>query len=226
MSKNLVISPTGNRSLFKNWISGNKDFDIVLLCYEDINIDLSHFTPYHHRFNGEKWHMIKKFVIENIDFILKYDYFWFPDDDIDTDSNSINKLFQIHKDYKLSISQPSILGSQSFDITKKCDNCFLRYTNFVEVMCPMMNKQSLLLLFDSFDKSSSGWGLDLLWQKILNFPKNSAIIDEVSVTHTRKVGENYFEGRFKIKPGRDLKLIMKKFGLTLDPKEYDRIVKN
>ena len=43
MSKNLVISPTGNRSLFKNWISGNKDFDIVLLCYEDINIDLSHF---------------------------------------------------------------------------------------------------------------------------------------------------------------------------------------
>lgn len=226
MSRNLIITPTGNSSLFKNWISGKTNFDIALLCYEDIDFDLDQFTPHHYRYNGEKWHIIKKFIVENINFILSYDYFWFPDDDIDTDTDSINKLFRIHSDYNLSISQPSIIGPQSFNITKKHENCFLRYTNFVEVMCPMMDKQSLLLVFDSFDKSKSGWGLDLLWQKILQYPQNSAIIDEVSVTHTIPVGQNYYNGRFKTSPNLELKRIMKKWGLTLDLKEYNRIVKD
>jgi hypothetical protein len=54
VSRNLIISPTGNNSLFKNWISGKTDFDIVLLCYEDIDFDLAQYTPHHYRYNGEK----------------------------------------------------------------------------------------------------------------------------------------------------------------------------
>jgi hypothetical protein len=33
---NLIITPTGKNSYFKKWIKDDCNFDIVLLCYEDI----------------------------------------------------------------------------------------------------------------------------------------------------------------------------------------------
>lgn len=221
--KNLVISPTGNESLFRSWISDNPDFDLALLCYEDIKFDLSKYTPLNYRMQGEKWSMVKRFIIENIETILRYDNFWFPDDDILTDSQSINLLFDIHTKFGLDISQPSIKGPQSFQITKNNPDCVLRYTNFVEVMCPLMTKSALMKVFETFDYSKSGWGLDLIWQKVLN-TENSAIIDEVIVEHTRGVGKNY-KGRFKVKPSQELKNLMIKHDLTLNPKVIKSILK-
>lgn len=222
--KNLVISPTGNDSLFKNWILDSPNFDLVLLCYEDIKFDLSQYTKFHYRMNGEKWPMVKRFITENIDTILQYDNFWFPDDDLLTDSKSINKLFEIHTKYRLDICQPSIKGPQSFQITQNNPDCVLRYTNFVEVMCPLMTKSTLIKVFQTFEQSKSGWGLDLIWQKVLN-TERSAIIDEIIVEHTRPVGQKY-AGRFKVNPKQELKNLKRKHDLTLNPKVIKSILKN
>ena len=81
-----------------------------------------------------------------------------------------------------------------------------------------MNKQTLMSLFQTFDLSKSGWGLDLLWAKMLDNDK-IAIIDEVNVIHTRPVGKDYIingNKRFKMNPKDELTMFMKKYNLSIN----------
>ena len=224
-SRNLIISPTGKQSYFKKWTRGvERDFDTILLCYEDIGELPLFCTPYVYRVEGEKWHIIKKFVLENLSFISDYDNVWFVDDDIDTYTESINKLFDIHRSYKLKLSQPAVTGFTSHWITNKAEGSILRYTNFVEVMCPMMNMETMLQLLPTFDLTASGWGLDLLWTKMLEYPTDKvAIIDEVTVTHTKPVGGNY--ERFKVHPHDELQVFMKEHDLSFNSTVFSTIQK-
>ena len=222
---NLIITPTGKNSYFKKWIKDDCDFDIVLLCYEDIEEYKHTSIKFVKHFNAEKWSMSKRFIIENLEFILQYDNFLFIDDDIDTDTESINKLFEIHSKYNLNLSQPSVSGYTSWEITNKVEDCLLRYTNYVEVMSPLMNKQTLMNLFQTFDLSKSGWGLDLLWAKMLDNDK-MAIIDEVNVIHTRPVANDYITNgnkRFKMGPKAELTMFMRKYNLSIDFKVLSQI---
>jgi hypothetical protein len=190
---NLIISPVGDNSLHNNWI--NKDFDLVLLYYEnneDTARSYTNHTPYVYVAKGEKYHLLKSFIQDNIEFISKFDYIWLPDDDVDISPENINRLFNISKEYNLSISQPAMDGYVSHEITKPVPNSLLRYTNFVEVLAPLFNKETLLKVYNTFDLNYSSWGYDYLWPHLLNYPQNSiAIIDDIVMTHTRPVGQNY-----------------------------------
>ena len=65
---NLIITPTGKNSYFKKWIKDDCNFDIVLLCYEDIE-EYKHTNIKHVKhFNTEKWPMSKRFIVENVNF--------------------------------------------------------------------------------------------------------------------------------------------------------------
>lgn len=223
-SRNLIISPTGKQSYFKKWTKGECDFDIILLCYEDIGELPLFCTPYVYSFKGEKWHIIKKFVLENLSFVSSYDNVWFVDDDIYTYTESINKLFDVHRRYKLKLSQPSVTGFTSHWITNKVEGNVLRYTNFVEIMCPMMSTETMIQLLPTFDYTESGWGLDLLWAKMLGYPTDKiAIIDEIMVTHSKPVGGNY--ERFKIHPHDELQAFMKEHDLRFDAQVFSTIKK-
>ena len=94
----------------------------------------------------EKWHLMSHFIKNNLDLIKKYETIWFPDDDLDTNCDDINKLFEIHKKYNLLLSQPSVDGYVSYDIERKVENSILRFTNFVEIFCPMMSLPCLMFL--------------------------------------------------------------------------------
>jgi len=227
MKKNIIITPTGKNSLHNNWLGPNDNFDIIFLCYEDNDFHIELKNKGFNSFNvkGEKWKIIKNFLNENKELIKNYETFWFPDDDLDIDSKSINKLFDLHKKYNLSLSQPSASGYTSHKITNKKNDSILRFTNFVEIMCPMMSKDCLISLVDTFDYSESGWGLDLLWPKMLNHPKDKiAIIDEVEIVHTKPVGGNY-KGRFSKSPQEELFFLMKKYNLNFNFTEYELIKK-
>ena len=227
MKKNLIITPTGKESLYVNWLGPNDNFDIIFLCYEDNNfhVELKNKGFNSFKVKGEKWGIIKTFLNDNGEFLKNYDLFWFPDDDLNIDSESINKLFDLHKKYDIYLSQPSVFGHTSHIITNKKNDTILRYTNFVEVMCPMMSKDCLLSLLNTFDYSESGWGLDLLWPKILNYPEDKiAIIDDVEIEHTKPVGSNY-KNRFSKEPQEELNFLMEKYNLNFNLTEY-KLIKN
>ncbi len=229
MNKNLIITPTGSNSLYELWMEDKEiiNFDIIFLCYEDndfyMELRKKGLTSY--KMKGEKWKMSQDFLLNNPNVIDQYDFFWFPDDDLKISTKSIVRLFELHNYFGLLLSQPSSFGFTSYPITHKQENTLLRFTNFVEIMCPLMSKECLKVLLQTFDMSKSGWGLDYLWIKYLKNPTNKvAIIDDVSIEHTNAVGSNY-ENRFEISPMDELMLIMNKFNLKFGFTEYGRIPK-
>ena len=92
-------------------------------------------------------------------------------------SNEIQKI-QDYISYKLLLNR--------YNRSQKA----IRYSTFVEIMCPLFKTEFLKIAFKFFNKDGieSGFGLDKVWAHVLNY-KNIAIIDYISVVHTRPVGK-------------------------------------
>lgn len=227
MRRNLIISPVGNQSLHKNWLNENQSYDLLLTYYGDsdeIFEDYKKDAILVIRDKGPVGQLNYKAISNNLELINKYENIWLPDDDIDTNYEHINQLFDVHKQYKLWLSQPSIKGYVSHGIELQHDNLILRYTNFVEVLCPMMSIETLTKLYHTYDMNDSSWGLDLLWPKILGYPIDRiAIIDMVCVEHTRPIGQNY--NNLDKTPMEDLNDILFAHNLTWNLSIYSSIHK-
>ena len=232
IKENLIISVVGDHSYHNTWIDNNPNFDLFLINYNNNKdvIDLYKKQCLYFEY-GEfyqncpsKYIKLKKVIEENIEIIKQYKYIWIPDDDIYISCNDINELFNISKYYDLYLSQPSLLGYCSHEITKPKYGSVLRYTNFVEVMAPLFNIDTLLLLKESFDINFSSWGFDFLWPKILGYPEDKiAIIDKISMVHTKPVGQEY--SRFPKSPGLELNELLHYYGVNCQIKTYLQIDK-
>ncbi len=120
----------------------------------------------------------------------KYDYFFFPDDDIDMGGDTIMAIFEAMEKYQLNIAQPSLSSMSYFTWRHTLQNncCRLRYTNFVEMMAPCFSRDALKKVLFTFDENETGWGTETHWPLLLESNgKDMAIIDEVSVLHTRPI---------------------------------------
>ncbi|HON58959.1 MAG TPA: DUF707 domain-containing protein [Smithella sp.] len=230
-NRNLIISAVGDHSFHKEWISGEPDFDLVLIYYGN---DDEIFTGYRKdaltaiRQKGQKFPLTGAFLQNNLALIEQYEYIWLPDDDISISTDRLNKLFKIAKEYDLSICQPSVMSANhevSHLITSPVKNVKLRFTNFVEIMMPLFRTTTLLSLCDDFSLSESGWGLDASWSHRLNDPKNKiAIIDEISALHTRPVGSDY--SRFRVHPQTELDYFLHKYNIRFYTQNYSFIFKD
>ena len=226
---NLVVATVGDDSLHSHWLLDNPNFDLVLLYYDDdpqIASSYQKYTPYVYSGKGFKWWLIKAFIDNNIEFISKYDYIWFPDDDVFITSPEINKLFDLNRQYNLSLSQPSMLGYVSHQITLPQRGSLLRYTNFVEILAPMFGLDTLLKVKHTFDANESAWGLDFIWPYLLNEPKDKvAIIDDIVMFHTKPVGGRKLESLMSTSRQKEMEDTLAFYAPDLIPqtKEYSKI---
>lgn len=188
----LIFCRASNHSLHKEWLVPKEDinFDLFLEYYgekkEHFREDCDYYS-YHPE--GTKFIRLYELIRDNKINVFDYDAIWIVDDDISTDSTTINRMFKIFNRYKLSIAQPALTEESyiSHSITKVVPNNILRYTNMVEGMAPIISNKALKLCWETFQKSKSGWGLGWIWQKVLGNPTDEiAIIDSTPVTHTRK----------------------------------------
>ena len=219
--------PAGDSSLHTHWISGNCNFDLIIIYYgnsEDVYNEYKTQSLDCVKNKGEKWHLIHNYIKNNFDKIKHYEYIWFPDDDLLSNSDDINTLFYTNKEHELSLSQPSLDGYVSYDIEKKVEGSKLRFTSFVEIICPMMSKNTCFNLLETFIINESGWGLDYLWPKLLGYSQDKiAIIDKVEVEHTRPVGSNY-SNRFKKEPMQELNELFRSHNLGFYQTVYKTIL--
>jgi len=226
MKKNLIVVPAGENSLHLNWLNNDNNFDIIVLYYGESEIKFNEYKNNSKdciKVKGQKWHLISDYILKNLKKIESYDYFWFPDDDLLSNGKDINDLFDICRNNELWLCQPSLDGHVSYEIEKKVPNSLLRFTNFVEIICPLMSLETLLKLVFYFNINESGWGLDYLWPKILGYPTNKiSIIDFITVTHTNPVGGNY-KNRFKKEPMQELNEVFAKYGLNFNQQIYSII---
>jgi Protein of unknown function (DUF707). len=189
--KNLVISTVGDQSLHKLWIK-SEAYDTCLVYYGDKE-GYPEESTFYKKAKGYKYHLIKDLLDESPHF-FEYDYIWLPDDDVAARPSDIIKLFSMMKEYQLEISQPSIMGYYGVEVNLHKTGSILRYTNWVEIMCPCFSSAALKICKESFKENNCGWSIEGIWNVLLGHPRDKiAIIDDVIVCHTRPVltGDTY-----------------------------------
>lgn len=224
--KNLLISPIGDYSLHNIWLRDATNFDSYLIYYgNEVKITKStHFI----KMKGTKFNILKELYEKNPEFFKQYDYIFVPDDDLHITTQDVNRIFKLANEYKLEICQPSIIGYYDVSLTLHVPEFLLRYTNFVEVMCPCFSQNAFQKCLHTFDYTKSCWGIDVWWDKILGCPKDKqAILDDVIAIHTRRCrgGENYTNNDLR-DPYKDLDKLFKEYDLDGYKKTYKTIAKD
>jgi hypothetical protein len=222
--RNLVIVRAGNGSLHPEWLKGSaeRSWDIVVNYFGDDPDKYKEPGVVRIDSKGPKWPALKDLILHRPEFISDYDYIWLPDDDLLASKADINRFFELMKSYRLEVAQPALTWNSYYShlTTLRNNVTKIRYTNYVEVMAPGMCSEMLRKSLHLFDANLSGWGLDYLWSALADDPANGvAIIDEVSVRHTRPVGgPNYKILREKgVSPWDEMRKVCEAHGLSEEP---------
>ena len=104
----LIIVPSGDNSLHKNWYN-SKIYDLYVIYYgnnKNIFNEYKKKADFFRAEKGPKWQQVRN-TLKHID-INKYDYIWLPDDDLYITKDDIEEFLIISNKYNLLVSQPSL----------------------------------------------------------------------------------------------------------------------
>jgi hypothetical protein len=229
--KNLLITTIGEYNHLNVWLAGEPNFDVAVVSYDNHkeSQDLVLKCVWYDTFSTFKYPGIWDLLWDEPR-LLRYDYFWMPDEDILLSTEKINEMFYKMKYYNLDLAQPSVEKS---DISFPCwehfihkENIDIIYSTFVEIMCPCFGRDALGKCLETFKKSQSGWGLDLVWVKLIGDNGNNiAIINNVVAKHTRRIRNGGLYDALtkkRILPSAERKKLMREYNISIiDIRAYD-----
>jgi hypothetical protein len=166
-----------------------QNFDYALSWFGDAPPAHAEGAAFVHMQKGAKWPGLEQTLIAHWDQIQKYRYVWLPDDDLLCVPEQVSRLFAICDDLQLELAQPALTRDSYFThlITLQHSEFQLRFTNFVEIMAPVLSGDMLSRVFHTLAGQISGYGLDGVWPRFSRLGK-VAVIDDTPVKHTRPVG--------------------------------------
>ncbi len=181
--KNLVFTSAGNNSAIKRWLSkGQPNFDLCIVFYGDGKCEFEFDAKYIFYRKGGKFQNLHYVFKNHADVLSQYEAIFVPDDDLKMNASDINKLFSIREDYSLYILQPSFnrMGKVSHSITVAKPFTSIRFTDFVEIACPLFEKNYLLDFLAIFDNRANCTGVDFWFCNKASQEHNKiAISDEI-----------------------------------------------
>lgn len=193
MHKNAVFVRAGGKSSHRSWLeNSDPKFDLIVIGYEGLDKELSEAADLFELIPGTKVRGWFEFFSRHPEMLERYERFAFMDDDLICSASDINRSFELGENFNLSMWQPSLTEDSYFtySIFQKNPLFLLRYVNYIEMMCPFMTADTLKSCMPLFDLGYET-GIDRLWCCLSPSPdKAYAVLDDVSVRHTRKVGEN------------------------------------
>ncbi|HKW84932.1 MAG TPA: DUF707 domain-containing protein [Burkholderiaceae bacterium] len=165
-----------------------QNFDYALSWFGD-EAPAADGAVFVHMQKGAKWPGLEQTLVAHWDTIQKYKYIWLPDDDLLCVPEQVSRMFSICDDLQLELGQPALTRDSYFShaITLQHTEFQLRFTNFVEIMAPVLSIDMLSRVFHTMAGNISGYGLDALWPRMSEIGR-VAIIDDTPVKHTRPVG--------------------------------------
>ena len=187
----LVIGRVGGKSLHENWVaetSCTRTWDLQLNAYGDTaskiaDVDLPTVID-----QGTKWDSLARHFRANPELLDRYEYVMLPDDDLLMAASGINRIFEVAVTHDLTIAQPAMSMDSfvSYPVLMQCPGFQLRYTNHLECMSPCIKTSYMKVLLPIIEKYVCGWGADHIWALLMQDPPfKAAVIDEVTMTHTR-----------------------------------------
>jgi len=182
--KNLVFTSAGDNANLIKWIKGNRFFDLWVTYYGKYEGRYREFADYYNIRKDGKFPNLHHAYQVWPHIFNQYDAILVMDDDILISTAKINRLFKIRKKYDLWILQPAFepRGKISHRITRVKPYALLRYTNFVEVTCPLFRQDKLEQFMKTYDPVLVGRGVDWWFLDVLgnDIKDKIAIIDCVT----------------------------------------------
>ena len=189
-SKYLVFTSAGDYAKLHHWLKGYRNFDLWISYYGDKQNQYKYkeYSDFYIAKKGGKFPALH-YVYQHWQSILDhYQAILVIDDDIVIDGSAISRLFEIREQYDLWLLQPAFspIGKVSHPITMVKPFTFLRYTNLVELGCPLFRRDKLDAFMKIYDPALVGYGIDL-WYMDLLIPNDRkvAVVDAISCINPR-----------------------------------------
>jgi hypothetical protein len=219
---NLVICCAGDTSRHVQYLDDSRNYDVCVIYYGDRENRYREGCEHYHALKGTKYQLLYRVLSENLHLLNRYRQFWLPDDDLETDTASVNRMFDLFDREDLYIAQPSLTSDSVASFTelvnKGMGTC---ETNFVEVMCPLFSTQSLLHALPFFTETLSGWGVDLLWSSLARQRNQKiGVLDQIAVGHYRPLGSSDWYQSLGVDPHRELDDLKRRYGLDVVQNVY------
>ncbi len=182
-SRYLVFTSAGDRSNVHRWLRGRRDFDLWIAYYGDTPGALRAHADLYLQRKGSKFQNLHHCFQHWPDRLARYDAVMVMDDDIEIGASGISRLFEILTRLDLWSAQPAfrLCGKISWDITRVHPTAKLRYTNFIEMACPVFRRDKLETFLKAFDPELVGYGTDWWFLHTLGDLRNRvAVIDEIT----------------------------------------------
>ncbi len=208
MKPYLALFRAGPSSLHPQAVErlAEQNFDYALSWFGDDAPKMADGAVFVHMQKGAKWPGLEQTIAAHWDTIQQYRYIWLPDDDLLCVPEDVSRMFTITDELQLDLAQPALTRDSYYThlITMQHPEFQVRFTNFVEIMAPILSTDMLGKVYPTLKGQISGFGLDPLWARYSQLGK-VAIIDDTPVKHTRPVGgPNYlFSQKAGIAPAHE-----------------------
>ena len=220
MRSNLLIVRAGDQSLHPTWLGAAgepRNFDLMVSYFGATPGRFRDGADHYHAMVGPRWPAHDAICKESAELLARYDRIGFACDDLEAPLSAWNGLFQACDWYELDLAQPAVEGFVIRDITKPVDGLILRYTSYVEIMCPVFSRRAFERLRGTFSESVSGWGLPQLWSRVLPYPEyRMAVIDAVHIKHMSPIREGTLRPTLDalgIDPREEMMRVLEKHGI-------------
>jgi hypothetical protein len=183
-SNNLVFTSAGDRSNLRGWLAGRRDFDLWVMYYGNHPGTFQDVSDLYACRKGSKFQNLHYCYGQWPQVLARYDAIMVMDDDILIDAGGISRLFEIRRELDLWALQPAfrLSGKISWEITRVQATTRLRYTNFIEMACPLFRRDKLDAFMAVYDPELVGYGVDWWFLHSLgpDLKNHVAVVDEVS----------------------------------------------
>ena len=210
----------------RRWLRGRR-FDLWIAYYgDDSTTDYSQDCEYFVKRKGAKFPNFLSVFAEHAALLEQYQAVMVADDDLIITGPAINRLFELRQAYDLWVLQPAfdMQSRISHRVTRKQPWSLLRYTNFVEVTCPLFETTKLIEFLRVYDDRLVGWGIDWWFCRLLGEQDHQhnrvAVVDAVSCRNpqeaTKPLGREIDRLQSRSLRRQHWALIKQDYGLEID----------
>jgi hypothetical protein len=179
----LVFTSAGDRGRVQRWFRGRRGFDLWVTYYGDAAGKLESVADLYNVRRGSKFQNLHYAYSRWPEIVTRYSAVMVLDDDIEISGAEIARLFECLEGYELWALQPAFSpwGKVSWPITRVRRWSKLRYTNFVELTCPLFRADKLEDFMRVYDPVLVGWGCDWWFMHVMGpgLEGRVAIVDDV-----------------------------------------------